>query len=72
MENQEQGKENYKHATVRANMSAMKGHLISLRLSVLQYRANMDTKPVLWFSLLKRGTQVGLFATLEIGLRHVL
>lgn len=33
MENREQGKENYKYATVRANVSAMKGHLISLRLS---------------------------------------
>ena len=71
MENQNQEKEDWKYAPIRINMNAVKGHLISLRLSCNPGQ-NWETKPGLWFSLFKRESHVGLFAALDVGLRLLL
>lgn len=71
MENQDQEKEGWKFATIRINVSAVKGHLISLRLSCNPGQ-KWETKPVLWFSLFKRESRVGLSAALDVGLKLLL
>lgn len=69
MENQDQEKETCKDSNLQDQHEFMKGHLISLKPSTTQEKWRQST---LWFSLLKRRTSAGLFATVEIVLRLLL
>lgn len=68
MENQDQEKKTCKDANLQDQHESMKWHLISIKPSC---NTGENGNNRLWFSLLRRRTS-GLFATMEIVLRHLL